>query len=169
MPNVSKIAGPLRVQSLLTSRDLCARARYNLPRLQRSTRLLLELASCSYSSAGFRLNSPRSGRPQTASRLRERMRWSTAPTDEFVGVWIPQGGGGGGGPPPPPPSRKKQRPTTRGCPIVAVSPVGDYVTANSDPASRLSKHGTVVVESAEVAIALRNEVDKENRTWQSAW
>ena len=37
---------------------------------------------------------------------------------------------------------------------MAVSPVGDYVTANSDPASRLSKgHGTVVVESAEVAIA----------------
>jgi hypothetical protein len=60
--------------------------------------------------------------------------WSIAPTDEFVGVWIP--------------SRKKQRPTTRGCPIVAASPVGDHVTANSDPANRLSEHGTVVVESA---------------------
>jgi hypothetical protein len=31
----------------------------------------------------------RFGRPQTASGLRERMRWSIAPTDEFVGVWTP--------------------------------------------------------------------------------
>ena len=33
--------------------------------------------------------SSRFGRPETASKLRERMRWSIAPTDEFVGVWIP--------------------------------------------------------------------------------
>ena len=63
---------------------------------------------------------------------------------------------------------KKQSPTTRSRSIVAISPVGDYVTANSGPASQLSEHGTVVVESAEVAIAHRNEVGKENRTWQSA-
>jgi hypothetical protein len=28
-----------------------------------------------------------SGFAQTASRLREWMRWSIAPTDEFLGVW----------------------------------------------------------------------------------
>ncbi len=33
--------------------------------------------------------SSRFGRSQTASRLRERRRWSIAPTDEFVGVWSP--------------------------------------------------------------------------------
>ncbi len=33
--------------------------------------------------------SSRFGRQETASRLRERMRWSIAPTDEFVGVCIP--------------------------------------------------------------------------------
>ncbi len=32
--------------------------------------------------------SSRFGRQETASRLRERTRWSIAPTDEFVGVWI---------------------------------------------------------------------------------
>ncbi len=33
--------------------------------------------------------SSRFGRPQTASGLRERLRSSIAPTEEFVGVWIP--------------------------------------------------------------------------------
>jgi hypothetical protein len=32
----------------------------------------------------------RFGRPQTASSLRAWMRWPIAPTDEFVGVWIPE-------------------------------------------------------------------------------
>ncbi len=32
--------------------------------------------------------SSRFGRPQIASRLRERMCWSISPIDEFVGVWI---------------------------------------------------------------------------------
>jgi hypothetical protein len=33
--------------------------------------------------------SPRFGRPLTALRLREWTRWSIAPADEFVGIWIP--------------------------------------------------------------------------------
>ena len=53
-------------------------------------------------------------------------------------------------------------------PTLAVIPDDDCVTASSGPASRLSEHGRVVVKSAAVAITHRNEVDKENRTWQSA-
>ncbi len=36
------------------------------------------------------LLSSRFGWSQTASRLRERMRWSIAPADELVGVWVPE-------------------------------------------------------------------------------